>query len=113
MARFSGAIGFGITAEVAPGVWDDVIEEHKFLGDVVLNNRTFVLGKGVNDSPDLNTTISVVGSDYANAHISDMRYLRWNGALWIIESVEIKRPRLILRLGGVYNGPPTTTPGAA
>ena len=113
MARFCGEIGFGDTKEVAPGVWDDVIIEKKFRGDVILNNQTFTPGEGINDSPDLNTSISIVGTNYAFAHIKNMRYLKWNGNLWILESVEIKRPRLILRIGGVYNGPPIATPHAA
>lgn len=110
MGRFSGEIGFGNTVEVAPGVWDDVITEQHFFGDVVLNNQTFKLVEGINDSPDLNTSISIVGSDYANTHLRNIRYLRWGGRLWIIDSIEIKRPRLILRLGGVYNGPPIAAP---
>ena len=109
MGRFHGAIGFGNTVEVKPGIWDDVVVEKRFYGDIVLNNHTFTSGTGVNDDPDLNASISIVASSYAFAHIKQMRYLRWNGQLWIIDSLEIKRPRIILRLGGVYNGPPTET----
>lgn len=112
MGRFSGEIGFGNTVEVEPGVWNDVVEEKHYFGDVVLNNFTFT-GDGVNDDPDQNSSISIVGTAYAIANIRRMRYLRWKGQLWIIDSIEIKSPRLILRLGGVYNGPPTPTPHAA
>ena len=33
-----------------------------------------------------------------------MRYINWMGSLWKIVSVEVKRPRLILKIGGVYHG---------
>lgn len=113
MARFCGEIGFGGPTEVAPGVWEDVITDVKFFGDVLQNIHTFNPGDGVNDNPDLNASISIVGNNYAFTHIKNMRYLRWNGVLWILDSIEVKRPRLIVRLGGVYNGPPETTPHAA
>ena len=34
-----------------------------------------------------------------------MRYVHWMGALWEVNSVEVLNPRLILTIGGVYNGP--------
>lgn len=109
MGRFHGAIGFGDNVEVAPGIWDDVIVEKRFYGDIVLNNHTFTSGEGVNDNPDLNASISIVGSRYAFTHIKQMRYLRWDGQLWVIDSLELKRPRIILRLGAIYNGPPVAS----
>jgi hypothetical protein len=33
------------------------------------------------------------------------------GTLWTLSNVEVQSPRLVLRLGGVYNGPtPDGTP---
>jgi hypothetical protein len=113
MARFCGEIGFGDTVEVAPGVWDDVIIEKKFFGDVVQSTLRFKPSEGANDDPDLNTTISIIASAYAVAHIKNMRYLRYGGQLWVLDSIENKYPRIILRLGDVYNGLPTATPNAA
>jgi hypothetical protein len=34
-----------------------------------------------------------------------MRYVEWAGVRWDVTDVEVQRPRLILRLGGVYHGP--------
>jgi hypothetical protein len=39
----------------------------------------------------------------------DIRYVEWMGELWTVANVETQRPRLILTLGEVYNGPTSTT----
>jgi len=103
--RFYDVIGYGGTVETAPGVWDDVITEVKYRGDVVRNSRKYGEGDSVNDDLTVSNSISVVADDYALNNYFAIRYVRWSGNLWKVSDVEVQRPRLILRLGGVYNGP--------
>ena len=49
MAKFYGEIGYGEAAEIAPGVYDDVITEKKYYGDVVRNSRKLQEGEKVNN----------------------------------------------------------------
>lgn len=111
MAKFYGEIGYGETVEVRPGVWDDVIVERKHYGDVVRNSRQLDSGEKVNDDLSVGNSISIVADAYANGHFFAIRYIRWAGTLWKVDNVDVESPRLVLRLGGVYNGP--TAPGAA
>ena len=106
MAKFYGEIGYGETMEVSPGVWQDVIVEHIYYGDVVRNTRK-LLQEGEQLNPDLSVgnSISIVSDAYANEHFFAIRYIRWAGTLWTVSDVEVQSPRLLLRLGGVYNGP--------
>lgn len=108
MAKFYGAIGYGETREtpLGSGVWVDHIIEKKYFGDVIRNVRKFQGDDKVN-SDILATTnsISIVADAYANVHFFAIRYVEWAGALWIVSDVEVRSPRLVLRLGGVYNGP--------
>ena len=83
----------------------DGITEVPYFGDVVLNTRNLETGVSVNDDISVGNSISIVADAYANEHIFAMRYIKWQGVLWKIVSVEVVRPRLLLRLGGVYNGP--------
>ena len=62
-------------------------------------------GSGLNDDLVLNNQLSIVADAYANQHFFAIRYVRWMGALWKITNVEVQRPRLLLTVGGVYNGP--------
>lgn len=105
MARFHGEIGYGITVETSPGVWEDQITEKVYSGDVIRSARQTKDGESVNDDITINNSISVVADAYATNHIFAIRYVRWMGTLWKVPNAEVKSPRLILRLGGVYNGP--------
>lgn len=108
MAKFYGSVGYGDKVESAPGVWKDVITEKQYSGDVFRNTRQLREGESVNDDLSVNNSISIVADAYANEHFFAIRYIRWAGALWKVDDVEVQRPRLLLRLGGVYNGPVAT-----
>ena len=40
MAKYYGEIGFSISQETVPGVWDEVVTERNYYGDVVKNYKT-------------------------------------------------------------------------
>lgn len=106
MAKFYGAIGYVEACEEASsGVWKDYVQEKSYYGDVIRNTRRWENGEGVNDDLNINNTISIVADAYANAHFFAMKYVRWMGAVWKITNIEVQRPRLLLTIGGVYNGP--------
>lgn len=113
MAKFYGAIGYGETVETAPGVWEDVIVEHKYYGDVLRNTRRLDDGEKLNNDISVGNSISIMADAYANNHFFALRYVEWQGALWVVTDVEVQTPRLILRLGGVYNGPTARASGAS
>jgi hypothetical protein len=112
MAKFYGSIGYGETVETSPGVWEDLIIERKYYGDIVRNTRQLREGENLNQNLSLNNSISVVADAYANEHFFAIRYIEWAGALWTVTDVEVQSPRLILKLGVVYNGPKAGTPVA-
>jgi hypothetical protein len=67
-------------------------------------------GEKVNPDISVGNSISILADNDANENIFAMRYIKWMGTLWIIDNVDVESPRLILRLGGVYNGPRPQTP---
>lgn len=106
MAKFFGPIGYAISTETRPGVWKDSIEERDYAGDVIRNtSRWNSSDDSTNDDLTLNNQISIISDPFAMDHFRTMKYVRWMGANWKITSVEVKYPRLILSIGGVYNGP--------
>ena len=105
MAKFFGRVGYGENVESAPGVWKDVITEKTYLGDVVRDTKQSLEGESLNLDISVGNAISIVADAYANEHIFAMRYVEWAGTLWIVREVENLSPRLLLRLGGRYNGP--------
>lgn len=117
MAKFYGDVGYGVNQETAPGVWQDVLVEKSYYGDVLNNGRRLVQAPRrvsptgeVNDDIDASNRISIVTDPYAQEHFYNIRYLKWVGVRWLVSNVEVAFPRLILTLGGVYNGPTPATP---
>ena len=111
MAKFFGVVGYSEgTVETKPGVWEERIVEKQYYGDIVRNSRTLQSGEKVNDDLSVGNSISIVADAYANNHFFAIRYVQWAGTLWKVSEVEPQSPRLLLRLGGVYNGPTAPAP---
>lgn len=106
MARFYGMIGYIETPvnETDPGKWEETVKEVPYFGDVLTNSRRIEAGDGVNDNIEINNQISIVADQYAYDHFFAIRYICWMGARWKVKNVTVQRPRLILSIGGVYNG---------
>ena len=107
MAKFYGEVGYGESLEtpVGSGVWVDDIVERKYYGDVIRNARSLQGGETLNNDLTVSNSISIVADAYARDHFFAIRYIRWMGALWTVSEVEVQSPRLVMRLGGIYNGP--------
>ena len=103
MPKFYGNIGYAISKETAPGVWVEDIVEHKYSGDVYRNTRKLQSGNQVNDSIDISNEISILSDPFANENFHSMRYVTYMGAKWKVSSVEVRYPRLILTVGGLFN----------
>lgn len=104
MPKFYGSIGYAISKETTPGVWVEDIVEYQYSGDVYRNTRKLQSGNQVNDSIDISNEISILSDPFANENFHSMRYVTYMGAKWKVSSVEVRYPRLILTVGGLYNG---------
>jgi hypothetical protein len=118
MVRFSGKVGYGLSVETVPGVWQDVIVEKHYYGDVLRNTRRLAGNENLNGDLTVSNSISVMADAYAYQQFINIKYVEWMGLLWVVDNVEVQRPRLLLSLGVIYNGntaatsaPPGATPG--
>lgn len=106
MAKFYGPIGFAVPTETRPGVWKDEIEEYEYFGDVLKNSSRWTASQeGTNDDLTTNNQISIIIDPFAENHFHCMKYVKWMGAVWKITNVDIRPPRLVISVGGVYSGP--------
>lgn len=110
MTRFYGNVGYTQgSVEVRPGVMEESIVERKLYGDVVRDTRRLE-GDNVNPDVSIGNSFSVMADAYFREYFHQIRYVEWAGVRWAVTEVEVQHPRLLLRVGGVYNGP---TPAAA
>ena len=103
MARFHGIIGYSELEETSPGIWSEKIVERTYTGDMTKNFVNADSSPRINTNVKLSNTISIYSDPYANSNLLNIRYLKYLGGKWKVESVEIAWPRLILTLGDVYN----------
>lgn len=105
MTRYFGKIGFATERETAPGVFREVVVDHEYYGTINRASRTLVqspLSADFDVQPS--NQIDILADAFASTNAFDIRYAEWQGVRWRVTNIEIQRPRLILTLGGVWNG---------
>lgn len=106
--RFYDVIGFETTAPKTEcsDVWVPTTVEKKYYGDIVRNSRRLqsLDYLSTNDDVNINNQISLMADEFALQHFHEIRYALFKGTKWKVSDIEFQGPRLLLTLGGVYNG---------
>jgi len=104
--KWCGKIGFAVTKEVEPGKYMPEVAEHTYYGDVMSSRwKKHQTSDQANDDINISNIISVVMADvFIHNHCSEIAYVEYMGANWKVTDIENKFPRLLLTMGGVYNG---------
>lgn len=112
MTRFLGVVGYSMGAQETPegsGKYKQIVAEHPYSGDVKRVSRTLEDDDKVNSDWTIRNTIEIVADASAPASWTAIRYVMWDGVRWKVSNVDsTQRPRLILTVGEVWDGP---TPG--
>lgn len=111
MPKFFGPIGFVTPIEdpAGSGIWVEDATEKNYRGEVIKNSRSWESAQQLNDNLNIRNSISIVADPYISNKINTIRYVKWLGTYWKVTDVEVQYPRLVLILGGVYNGPTAGT----
>lgn len=105
MAKYFGPVGYVKTVETRPGVHMPQTIEHNYYSDVLkAGNLWSTTPETTNDDLRLNCQFSIVADPYAIENWSSIKYIEYMGVKWKVTSVEPKFPRLLLNVGGKYNG---------
>lgn len=103
--RYFGKLGFAKTEEVAPGIWEPVNTERDVYGDVNnLTQRQQANQNSTNDDLVLSCEFSVIVDAFTEENFQHVKYITYLGSKWKVTNIKVARPRLILNVGGVYNG---------
>lgn len=105
--KYCGKVGYVETkeSETNPGVYEEVITERTYRGEVnKLSSKWDQADYTTNENISIRNTISIVADPYAYSHFSHIRYIEFMDTKWEVSSIEVSRPRLIITIGGEYNG---------
>lgn len=104
MAKFYGKIGFGKTVETEPGVFEEEFTSLNYYGDTIRNSRMLQSSDSINDNINIANQISILADPFAKDNFHTIRYAEYMGTKWKVTTAEVLFPRILLTLGGVYNG---------
>lgn len=106
MAKWYGRVGYVETVETGPGIWEPSVTERHYFGDLLKYvSKWSTNTNSVNDNLNVANQISIVADPYAYQHFSSIKYVEFMDTMWLVTSSELQHPRIILTVGGVYNGP--------
>lgn len=104
MARYFGKVGYLISTETSPGIWEPTIVEKSVYGTIVRDNVNNLRAENqVNDNVKINNQISIVMDPFVMKNFSSMIYITYADIKWRIVTVEVKYPELLISMGEVYN----------
>lgn len=101
--KFYGIVAYAITEEAVPGKWKDTIVKKMYRGDVTRVSRRLQTAEVIDDI-QVRNEIRIVADAFAYQNFQSIRYIEWMGTKWKVNSVTVDRPRLVLEIGGEYNG---------
>lgn len=104
MAKFAGSIGYVELVETAPGVIKNDVVEREYKGDILRDTVAWQESKSLNDDLTLGNRLSIIADKYAYENYSMIKYVIFDGVKWQVSNIEIKRPRMLITVRGVYNG---------
>lgn len=104
MTRFAGLVCYGEQVETSPGIWETVEKQVVMKGDVMRQNSNNTNNGSINNDIKLSHRVSIIGDPYAFDNYFNIKWVYIDGRKWGVESVEIQRPRIIVSLGGLWNG---------
>lgn len=110
MAKFAGLVGYVTQEESAPGVWSPVENPKPMKGDIIRQSSTNGNGSRIGDTGKVNDDItlghrvSLLGDAYAFENYFSIKWVQIGSKKWTVTSVEMQRPRVIVSLGGLWNG---------
>lgn len=105
MAKFYGPVGFITTQEVRPGVFIEAPEERNYVCEVLRRSLRYENGLSINDNIKSSNRISIVADPYAHQNSYKIKYVKWREDYLEVTDIDSSQyPRLILSLGGLYNG---------
>lgn len=103
--KFYGKVGYSIPAETAPDVFREQITERTYYGDVIRNYfRNQDNQNSTIDNVSISNQISIVADPYALSHFGNIKYVEWMNQKWKATGIEVAYPRLLITIGGVWNG---------
>lgn len=105
MARFHGKVGFIEPKEIEPGIWEDTPVEKSYTGVILSAHTKWEENQSLNDNLTLSTRVAITMNTTQTCSLGYIRYVSLHGQRWCVTKIDVQAPKVILSIGGLYNGP--------
>ena len=104
MAKFSGELGYQLEVDIGGGITESRLSYRKCKGDLLENRRTSQNSNEIVEGVQLANKFSIVANPFLLENLGKLKAIKYLGTPWSITSATYSRPRVIIDVGGVYNG---------
>jgi hypothetical protein len=105
MTKWFGKVGYSETVETAPGVWIPQDTVREYYGDIKRNTTRWAGNSdSANDDLTVSTQISIMADPFAIEKFYSMKWIEFMGVKWKVIIADPQPPRILITLGGVWNG---------
>lgn len=101
--KYFGKIGFSETVQMEPDIWEPLIKDYEYAGDINRVSTHWRTGEQLNDNLSVSMEISFIGDRHALENFANIRYATYRGTKWRVTNITENHPRIVLSLGGEYN----------
>ena len=103
--KYFGKIGFWeANYQERPGVIIPKIVEKEYFGELTYQTLRWNPTNSQTDDLNISNTLSIISDTYCLEHFNDIKYIILNGIKLKVSSISIEPPRVVLSIGGEYNG---------
>lgn len=96
----------------APGNWKEYEVTKPYMGDWKRVESKWTGGDKLIDDKRVNNQLEIISDPFAVMNFTHIRYVKWMGQLWSVNTVTLRPPRIVMEIGGLYNASkePLSTP---
>lgn len=106
MGKFRCKVGYGIPTETSKGIWENVLIERYYRGDILQDQTRWDSSSDINDNLNISNRFSIVADNFMRANRMHILYIVIDDIRWKVHNIDLSnRPRIIFTISGVYNGP--------
>lgn len=87
----------------APGVWKEYAVTKPYMGDWKRIESKWNAGSNLIDDKRVNNQLEIISDPFAVMNFTHIRYVKWMGQKWSVNTVTLRPPRIVMEIGGLYN----------
>lgn len=87
----------------APGNFKEYEITKPYMGDWKRIESKWVGGSNLIDDKRVNNQLEIISDPFAVTNFTHIRYVKWMGQTWSVNTVTLRPPRIVMEIGGLYN----------